>query len=153
MTENQVVQQVVCGLARDVGGWIVTPNTDILRICATDPAAAELVRQATCVVADGMPVLWASRIAGTPLLERVTGASLIFSISKALSAQAGSVYLIGGEPGVPEQAGDTLRTEFRGLRVLGADSPPVGFEHDPLAVSDIVERVKAADPDVVFVGL
>lgn len=151
--ERQVVQQVLRGLASSIGGWIVTPNADILRICAGDPVAAIFLKQATCVVADGMPVIWASRIAGTPLPERVTGASLIFSISAALAQQSGSIYLIGGGPGVADQAALNLATRFSGLRVVGTDSPPYGFEHDPAAVSEIAAGVRATDPDVVFVGL
>ncbi len=153
MNERQVVQQVLRGLARSTGGWIVTPNADILRICAADPTAAILVKQATWVVADGMPVIWAARIAGTPLPERVTGASLIFSISAALAQQSGSIYLIGGGPGVADQAAVNLATDFSGLRVVGTDSPPYGFEHDPAAVFEIAAGIRATDPDVVFVGL
>lgn len=152
-TESQVVQHVLNGTAGRAGGWIVTPNIDIMRTCSRDPTAASLVAQATCVVADGMPLVWASRIAGTPLPERVTGSSLIFSISAALAERAGSIYLVGGEPGVADQAAARLMTRFAGLRIAGTQAPAYGFEHDPAAVSEITAGVEMADPDVVFVGL
>lgn len=153
LSERQVVQRVLSGLEIGAGGWIATLNADIMRICAMDATAESLVRQATCVVADGMSLVWASRIAGAPLPERVTGSSLIHSISAALAERAGSIYLIGGEPGVADDAAARLGSRFAGLRIVGTESPPRGFERDPAAVCGIVAGVEVADPDVVFVGL
>ena len=75
-----------------------------------------------------MPVIWAARLSGEPLPERVTGASLIFSLSAAAAGHGRSVYLLGGEPGVPEQAAAELARRYPGLRVAGTDAPPPGFD-------------------------
>ncbi|MEJ7707311.1 MAG: WecB/TagA/CpsF family glycosyltransferase [Nocardioidaceae bacterium] len=98
LEERQVVEKVVRNLGSDSPGWIVTANIDIMRICSVDQVAAALVQQATCVVADGMPVLWAARIAGTPLPERVTGSSLIFSVSAALAKQGARFFSSAENP-------------------------------------------------------
>src|SRR5438309_11845919 len=99
LTEEEAVARVREGLARGEGGRILTPNVDILRQGA-DAYAAD----ATLVVADGMPLVWASRLAGTPLPERVAGASLVWSLSRGLAADRRSVYLLGGTPGTPSGA-------------------------------------------------
>jgi N-acetylglucosaminyldiphosphoundecaprenol N-acetyl-beta-D-mannosaminyltransferase len=71
---------------------------DIVRRARRDPAVRAYLADATFVVADGMPLVWASRLAGTPLPERVCGSSLIWSLATGLGADGRSVYLLGGEP-------------------------------------------------------
>lgn len=153
LTEAGAVDMVRQGWRDSRGGHIVTANVDITRLVARDPEAARLVAAATLVVADGMPLVWASRLQGTALPERVTGASLVPSLCEAAAADGRSVFLLGGDPGVPEQAARTLQARNPGLRIAGTNSPPFGFEHSEIGVSQIVAAVAAAAPDLVFVGL
>src|SRR5204863_4979570 len=83
LTEQEAVEDVRDALVRGAGGRIITPNVDILRLIAASPQARAHVDDASIVVADGMPVVWASRIAGgrrRGLPERVAGSSLIWSL-------------------------------------------------------------------------
>ncbi|WP_239090435.1 WecB/TagA/CpsF family glycosyltransferase [Asanoa iriomotensis] len=112
------------------------------------------LEDATLVVADGMPLVWASRLARNPLPERVTGSNLIWSLSAGLAADARSVFVLGGDtPDIAERAADRLATEFPGLSVAGHRSPPFGFDADPGAVDEAVTAVAEAGPDLVFVGI
>jgi N-acetylglucosaminyldiphosphoundecaprenol N-acetyl-beta-D-mannosaminyltransferase len=149
-TENELVD-LVRSRWRD-GGWIVTANVDVLRTVDRRPQLRELVADAI-VVADGMPVVWASRVAGMSLPERVTGASLIHSLSAAAAADGRSVYLLGGDPGVPQRAAEMLRRANPGLAVAGTDSPPFGFDRSSTEVERVVARVRDAAPDLVLAGL
>jgi N-acetylglucosaminyldiphosphoundecaprenol N-acetyl-beta-D-mannosaminyltransferase len=63
----------------------------------------DLVRAASLVVPDGMPLLWAAKLRGEPLPERVTGASLLFSVTSAAARDGRSIYLLGGKPGFPSE--------------------------------------------------
>jgi len=153
LSEQQVVARIVGDLADGRGGWVVTPNIDICRRVRHDPAARELVSGASLVVADGMPLVWASRLRGHPLPERVAGASLIFTLSAAAAASGKSVYLLGGEPGVPERAAAELGRRYLGLRVSGVDAPPVGFDRQPGAIEAVAAKLAQAKPDIVFAGL
>jgi N-acetylglucosaminyldiphosphoundecaprenol N-acetyl-beta-D-mannosaminyltransferase len=153
LSEAQVIEHVMMATGLGQGGYIVTPNIDICRAASHDPAQRDLVRGASLVVPDGMPLLWAASILGAPLKERVTGSSLIFSLTEAAARWGRSVYLLGGEPGVPDQAGKILRQRYPGLVVAGADAPPAGFDQTPGAVHVIQRRVAAAAPDIVYVGL
>ena len=98
VTEADVVARVRDALDRGAGGRIVTPNVDILRQAARDAAIRADLAGADLVVADGAPLVWAARLAGTPLPERVAGADLIWSLSAGLAVDGRSVYLLGGEP-------------------------------------------------------
>jgi len=152
LIEAEVVGHIVSESRVGRGGWVATPNIDNARL-RRDPALRDLVRSATLVVPDGMPLLWAARLRGYPLAERVTGSSLIFSLTSAAASAGLSVYMLGGDPGVPDLAGTELARRYPGLQVAGADAPPVGFEESPDGVALIRKRLCQAPPDVVYVGL
>jgi N-acetylglucosaminyldiphosphoundecaprenol N-acetyl-beta-D-mannosaminyltransferase len=153
LTEAETVDHIMAAGQRHEGGWVATPNVDICRQARQDPALHGLVMMASLIVADGMPLVWASRLRGRPFPERVAGGSLIFSLSEAAARHGRSIYLIGGAPGVPERAGEELRRRYPALRVAGAESPPLGFDQDPLAIAAIRDRLTAAAPGIVYVGL
>jgi N-acetylglucosaminyldiphosphoundecaprenol N-acetyl-beta-D-mannosaminyltransferase len=153
LTEAAAVEHILQASLRGEGGWVATPNVDICRQTRRDPSLRRLVASASLVVPDGMPLVWAARLRGHPLPERVAGGSLIFSLSEAAARQGLSIYLLGGAPGVPERAGRELRGRYPGLRVAGADSPPFGFDQDPSAIEAVRDRLAAAAPDIVYVGL
>jgi N-acetylglucosaminyldiphosphoundecaprenol N-acetyl-beta-D-mannosaminyltransferase len=153
LTERQVINHVLGALSRGRGGWIATPNIDICQAAQRDPSLAELVGTASLVVPDGMPLLWAARLRGDQLPERVTGSSLIFTLSAAAARAGRSVYLLGGPPGGPELAADRLRQRYPDLIVAGCYAPPRGFERSREGVLAVRRRLAAARPDIVFVGL
>ena len=153
LSERQVVARIIGDSEDGRGGWVVTPNIDICRQLRHDPAARELISGASLVVADGMPLIWASRLRGDPLPERVAGASLIFTLSEAAAASGKSVYLLGGAPGVPARAAAALGRRYPGLMVAGVHAPPFGFDREPGEIEAIAARLARAKPDIVFVGL
>jgi len=153
VTEHEVIERVLSALTRGDGGWISTPNIDILRRSAGDAELRRLVSAADIVVADGAPVVWAAKLSGRPLPERVAGSALLWSLSAAAARSGRGIYLLGGEPGVADRAAARLGLHAPGLRVMGTFAPPWGFESDPDQLDAIGERLATADPDVVFVGL
>ena len=131
------------------GGWIVTPNVDILRQAAGDAALRDELRTADLVLADGAPLVWAARLAGTPLPERVAGSDLIWTLSEQCGK---SVYLVGGDPdGGADRAAAKLRA--RGVRVVGAVSPSFGFDAKPAEFDALRTDLMEVKPELVFVGI
>jgi len=153
VTRAEVVARVGAALDRGEGGRIVTPNADILRLATRVPQARAYLDAATLVVADGMPLLWASRLAGRPLPQRVTGADLVYALCAAMAAAGRPVYLIGGAPGVAGRAAEELTRRYPGLPVAGWHCPAPGFEQDPRELDWLRRDVLAARPDLVLVGL
>lgn len=151
--EADVVRLVEHGWSGKKGGWIITANIDIARAAVRDRRLAALVAEADYVVADGMPIVWTSRINGDPVPERVTGSSLVFSLAAAAASAGRSVYLLGGDPGVPEAAARALIERYPRLRVAGTYSPPFGFEHSRSGMDSLVRRVADCAPDLVLAGL
>ena len=153
LNERDVGRLVLAELAAGRGGHIVTPNVDILRMVSCDEEARTHVQAATIVVADGSPLIWASRLAGRPLPARVPGSDLIWSLSAGLAGVGRSVYLLGGEPGAAEKAAAELARRFPKLIVAGYESPPFGFDSLPEQYAAVCDKALAAQPDLVLVGL
>jgi N-acetylglucosaminyldiphosphoundecaprenol N-acetyl-beta-D-mannosaminyltransferase len=153
VSESETVERAMVGVRHGEGGWICPTNLDVLRQVVTSPELRSLVEDADLVVADGMPLLWASRLQGAALPERVAGSSLIHTLSHAAARHGASVFLLGGEPGVAERAAARLRADIAGLEVRGTLAPPVGFERDAARVAAIRSELRTARPDIVYVAL
>jgi N-acetylglucosaminyldiphosphoundecaprenol N-acetyl-beta-D-mannosaminyltransferase len=153
VTEGATVATAIDGLEGHRGGWIMPVNLDVLRLATGSPETRDLVAEADLVVADGQPLVWASRLQGTPLPERVAGSNMIWSLTAAAARAGRSIYLLGGDPGAAEVAAERLRARSPDLRVAGLYCPPFGFERDPAERERIARRLADAAPDVVFVGL
>lgn len=153
MTCADVVSHVFASLAAGRGGWIVTVNVDHMQRFRTDPTTCGLHRGADLVVADGMPLLWAARLQGTPLPERVAGSDLIWLLAERANDEGRSLYLMGGEPGAAEGAAAELRARWPKLRIAGTSSPRVSAQPLPNEVAPIAEELDRARPDLVYVAL
>src|SRR4029077_9781110 len=93
LTEREAVAEIMGSLRRGRGGWVLTPNLDHLRHHRHDDGVRAAFAAADLVLADGMPLVWASRLQGTPLPERVAGSDLIWSLSDAGGRAGASVFL------------------------------------------------------------
>ena len=96
LTETECMNLILYELDAGRGGWLITMNLDHLRRFEQEPAYALLVRRASFLIADGMPLVWASRLQGTPLPERIAGSNLIWSLTQAAAEQRRSILLLGG---------------------------------------------------------
>lgn len=153
LRSEALVAHVFDGLEAGRGGWIVTANLDFLRRYTRDPEIRALYDAADLRVADGMPLVWASRLQNDPVPERVPGSSLVWHLSERAARTGRSIYLLGGTEAVTRAAERTLTERYRALRIVGRSSPWVAPRPTPGEVEAIGRDVGAARPDLVFVGL
>jgi exopolysaccharide biosynthesis WecB/TagA/CpsF family protein len=153
VTEAEAVRTIVERASAGEGGLVVTPNVDHLRLIASGSWLGWVYADADLRLADGMPLVWASRIQGRPLPERVAGSDLLWSLSEAAAANDLPVYFLGGTPGAAEEVARRFSERWPGLQVAGTSCPPKGFERRPGAVDAIGEARVAAGPAIVFTGL
>ena len=151
--EEEAVAHILERSRHGCGGRVVTPNLHILRSCSINPEILALVQRAHLRLADGMPIVWASHVQGTPIPQRVTGSNLIYSLSEAAAGAGLSVFMLGGNPGMADAASKILTEQYPGLNVVGTSCPVFGFEKDPKTYNRVIEEVVEAQPDIVFVGL
>ena len=135
--------------------YVVTPNLDHAVQLQTNEAMREAYRSASLVVADGWPLVTASRIFRDPLPERVAGSDLVPALFHALneSKTGGTVYLLGAAPGVAEHAARKIEQRWPRVKVVETHSPPFGFDKNPVQSREAIQRINACSPDVLVVGL
>jgi N-acetylglucosaminyldiphosphoundecaprenol N-acetyl-beta-D-mannosaminyltransferase len=139
-------------LARREGGWIVTANLDILRRSVVDPEMQALYASADVRVADGMPLVWAARLQGDRLPQRVAGSTLSWRIAERAAREGRSIYLLGGDPGAADGSQRVLESRYPGLRICGSSSPMVSNPATLEQIETLVEAIEPTEPDIVYVA-
>jgi N-acetylglucosaminyldiphosphoundecaprenol N-acetyl-beta-D-mannosaminyltransferase len=130
---------------------IVTVNTDFIRIAQRDGDFRRVLNGADLAVADGMPVVWLSRVKGAPLPERIAGIDLIDDVCRIAAQRNVGVFLLGAAPSVADAAGRQLAARHPGLRVAGTYTPPFG-PHSAEEDARMVSAIRSAGRCVLFVA-
>lgn len=152
LTLADAVERVFAGLADGHGGAVLTPNVEVLRQYRRSPELQRVFEATELLVPDGMPLVWASRLQGTPVRQRITGSDILAAVTAEAAVRGASVFLAGGHPGVARRAADRLARDHPGLRVAGH---PCFVHPGPLAhqVEGLTSAIVTSAPDLVYVGL
>ena len=138
-----------------------TVNVDFIvnTYCATkstprNPALARVLRRAELVIADGMPLVWLSRLTGTPLPERVTGADLVPLIAERAARDHVKLYFLGGMEEYTRSAAEILTKRYPGLEIAGIDTPFVKLDDPNAAEQDreICRKINESGASILLVG-
>lgn len=134
---------------------ICTGNLDHLVMLQRDPEFRAIYAAADLVLADGAPIVWLSRLTGdgAPLRERVTGSDLFWELGRASAATGLRLFFLGGAPGAAERAAENLCAKHPGAIVCGTDCPERSVFALPEEQERIHARIRAAQPDILLVGL
>jgi len=150
---RQVVDRVMDMVTTRERGYIHVCTVHTMLECVDDPQLAAIVNTATLAVPDGMPLVWLGRKAFPPAgVQRCYGPDLMLAVCEAGIAMGMRHCLYGGTPDVLEKLAQNLEARFPGIRIVESMSPPFRPLTDT-EQSDMVERINAARPDVVWVGL
>lgn len=139
--------------------YVVTPNVDHAVLYQRRADMRESYRGASLVLADGAPVVWASRLLGRSLPGRVAGSDLAPAVLEqaarwaALQNRSLRVFLLGAGPGVADRAKIAIHRKYDGVEVVGTLAPPIGFEIDDRQNQRILASISDARPDIVLIGL
>ena len=160
VSETEAVERIVA-MAKERGGngrakFVATLNVDFVTNAVSGwPFGGNdelwgYLRNADFVTADGMPIVLLSKLLRRPIPERVTGADMVPRICRRCAEEGMSVYVLGGDREAIEEAFGKLGLDGRELRVAGIDPAFVKLDEEQ---PDIVARINAAKPDVLFVAL
>jgi len=146
---------VICELAASESGGklIVTPNIQHIAELERNAEFRAAYSEASLALADGWPIVVATRLLGTPCLERVSGSDLLPAVSTAAANRGLTVGLVGGQPGAAPKAAAKLGDDRPGLRVAVVHEAPLGFDRTPESTQDVLAAVGSAGPDILFLGL
>lgn len=134
--------------------YVVTPNVNHAVMYQRRDDLCQAYDDADLVLADGAPLVVASRLLGKRLPERVAGSDFVPALFEAARPDDPlRVFLLGGAPGVPDQAAKNAEARWPGVKVVGTYSPPFGFEENETENAEILRRISETNPDVLVVGL
>lgn len=128
---------------------VYTPNSEIVESASHDPELKKLISSAEIIIPDGIGLVYASKIVGHPLKERVTGIDFLESIIAYLEQNGKSVYFFGSKPGVAERAAEKIREKYPALIVAGTHDGYFKPEEEPA----IVEEINRSGADFLCVAL
>lgn len=128
---------------------IVTPDASALVRATQDEELRRIIEGADLVVPDGMGVVFAGRLLELPLVERIPGVELAERICELAAGEGLKIFLLGAEPGVAEEAARRLKERFPGLQIVGTHHGYFSSGEEP----KVVEKVKVAKPDILFVAM
>ncbi len=131
---------------------VVTPNVDHVISLAENATLSNTYNCADFKFADGMPLVWASRLLGQPLPERVTGADLFVALCQKAQRHHWRICVVGGMPGQESMLLNRFAEVYPGLQVA-IKSPAMGFDYQSQEANDVTNWVNEYKPDVVFVCL
>lgn len=137
---------------RDKARYVCTGNLDHLAIAAEDAEFKAAYDNADLVVADGAPVVWLSKLGGTPLKERVAGSDLFWTLGEASARDGVSLFFLGGMDGAADAAKAELERRYPGTRIVGTYCPPFKTFNTQEEQDRIRDEVKAKDPDILLVA-
>ncbi len=147
VTMAQAVDRGLALAGEDGFHYVVTPNPELVMMARKDPAYAQTLAGAELTLPDGIGVIYAAKILGRPLQERVPGVDFASGLMAGMARTGQKLFLLGAKPGVAEQAAENLQKQYPGLTVCGTHD---GYFQDD---GPVVEAVRAAGADVVFVCL
>jgi N-acetylglucosaminyldiphosphoundecaprenol N-acetyl-beta-D-mannosaminyltransferase len=151
--EAQTVRLILDELAAGRGGAVVTPNIDHLYRASNKSSFRALVHDFDLATADGMPLVWLSRLMGRKLPGRVPGSNLISSLTAGAAEEGRSVFFLGGDYGTAEGAANVLTQRHPNLKVAGHHYPERGFEDSTVRYSEMIDSLRESAPDIVYVAL
>lgn len=132
--------------------YFITANVQQAMLTERHADLREFNANAAFLVADGAPLVWASRLKGAPLPERVAGSDLLFELSEQAARLGHRIFLLGGGPGVAQEAARRLELKYPGLSIVGVETPPFRPSTDE-EEADLAARIRAARADILFVAL
>jgi N-acetylglucosaminyldiphosphoundecaprenol N-acetyl-beta-D-mannosaminyltransferase len=156
LTQPGLLERIGAAIGARRRCWVATLNVNLLCLAHRDPAYCGVLERADLRIADGMPIVWMSRLRGTPLAGRVTGSDLLVPLAERAAASGWRVFLCGAAAGVADRAAEELARRAPGLRVVGTASPSLADPPGPgeaRANAELLAAIRAAAPDVLLVAL
>jgi N-acetylglucosaminyldiphosphoundecaprenol N-acetyl-beta-D-mannosaminyltransferase len=135
------------------GGSVYTPNVDHVCLFNEDPRFRAAYEATDLSLVDGMPVLWASKILGRGLPEKISGSDLVAPLAERAARLGWRVYLLGGGDGVAERAKAKLEELAPGVQIVGTSSPRVNLDESAESRAPVIESIRSTSPDLLFVAL
>jgi len=149
ITAQEAIKIVEAFMGENVIHTVYTPNSEIMMAAQGDPYLKDILCQADLIIADGAGVVLASKILGSGLPERVTGVDLVKNTFLAASKGKIKFFLLGGQSGIAEIAGEKITDKYPGVEIVGYHNGYFKKEDE----ATILEKINSSSADVLLVAL
>lgn len=146
---SEAVDVIMNFLKEDRLHSVFTPNSEIIMKAYKDPGFAGVLNRSDLLTADGIGVVYASKILKKPLSERATGYDMALELMSRIKDTDHTLFLFGGKPGVAEEAEEKLKEKYPGLKISGCRD---GY-FKPEDEDGIIKEINDSGADIVFVCL
>lgn len=149
VTIKEAADKIFDMLSEEKAHGIFTPNSEIIMLAYKDSEFCDILNGADLLTADGIGVVYASKILKNPIKERAAGFDIACEVVEKISESGHRLFLFGGKPGVAEKAKENLTEKYPALNIVGTRNGYFKPEEEP----GIIEEINAAKPDLIFVCL
>lgn len=157
LTFDEAAKQVENYLKGNELKAIYTPNTEIVMGAKDDKKFKELINKGDLITADGIGLIYASRIKKKPLKERVTGYYISLKLLDIANENNYSLYLLGGKDGVAKLAAENIKKTYSNIKIAGYHHGYFKGSHNGHKNHEeevqIIKDINSSNPDIIFVGL
>lgn len=147
MGMDEAVNETVKLLEKDSPSLIFTPNSEIIYMAKKDENFKQVLNSSDINTADGIGVIYASKILKDPIPERVPGFDLACRLLQYMNENSSSLFLFGGKPGIAETAAEKILERYKDINICGTLN---GYFDSS---EGIVNEINSKNPDFVFVCL
>lgn len=153
LTLEETLLEIDHIIQAEQGAYVVTPNVDHIVQLETNVELQKAYRNARLRLTDGKPLIWISKLYGTPIKEKISGSDLFPHLCKLAARKGYKMFFLGAAEGVAAKAAFNLKQRYPELQVVGTYSPPIGFENDEKEMLKIMDMVRSSGPHILIVGL
>lgn len=151
VTAEEAVEEIEKLILSGGTHQVATANLDFWINSLNDVDVHRIIASCSLVLADGMPLVWISRLLGTPLKERVSGVDIVPRLAELSAKKGYGIFLLGGREGVAERASMVLQTTYPGVNIVGHHAPPLA-DLERMDHGHTLECIRAAKPDILMVA-
>ena len=151
VTANEAVDEIEKLILSGGTHQVATANIDFWLNSLKDVHLHRIIAGCSLVLPDGMPLVWISRMLGKPLKERVSGVDMVPLLAELSARKGYGIFLLGGRPGVAEEASKVLDEMYPGVKIVGHYAPPLA-DLERMDHGDTLDRIRAAKPDILMVA-
>lgn len=148
LTMDETVAEVEKIVEAGIPTQHVVVNASKVNLMENDPELREIVNACPLINADGASIVWAARVLGVPLRERVTGIDLFLRLVELAPEKGWGVYLFGAKEEVVQRVRSIFEEKYPGIRIVGARNGYFTEEDEPEIATDMA----ASGADLMFVA-
>ena len=126
----------------------VVINASKVNLMNDDPKLQEIVNSCPLINADGASIVWAAKILGVPLTERVTGIDLFVNLVKIAAEKGYKIFLFGAKEEVVQKVKEKFENQYPDLQIVGYRNGYFTEADEP----EIVKNMAESGADMLFVA-